>query len=267
MAASPARIAEVLAGLRAQTARLGAAAEARAVVRGVVATGVTAIDEALGGGLPRGRLTELVGARGSGRLSLTLAALAGGQGRGELVALVDGADALEPAAALDAGVALERLLWVRARTRDEALLAADRVLDAGGFALVVVYLVGAEQRRQRKPLPVPLPVPVPGSPSVRYGNGNGNGNGSGRVWTRLRERAERSRAAVLVVDDAATVGSFAAATLEAVRGGARWVGRGPGRLLDRVDAAVVVSRSKLGPPGARSVVSLSADAKSSSGRR
>lgn len=246
MAASPARIAEVLAGLRAQTARLQAAAESRAVARGVVATGVTAVDEALGGGLPRGRLTELVGARGSGRLSLALAALAGGQGRGELVALVDGADALEPAAAQAAGVALERLLWVRARSRDEALLAADRVLDAGGFALVVVYLVGAEHRPRRRPEP----------------------SGSGRVWTRLRERAERGRAAVLIVDDTPSVGAFAAATLEAVRGRARWVGRGPGRLLDRVDAAVVVSRSKLGPPGARGAVSLSVDARSvSSGRR
>lgn len=239
MAASPARIAEVLAGLRAQTARLGAAADARAAVRGVVATGVAAVDEALGGGLPRGRLTELVGARGSGRLSLALAALAGGQGRGELVALVDGADALEPAAAVAAGAALERLLWVRARSRDEALLAADRVLDAGGFALVVVYLVGAAR---------------------------GRGHGSGRVWTRLRDRAERGRAAVLVVDDASSVGSFAAATLETARGRARFVGGGPGRLLDRVDAAVVVSRNKLGPPGVRGAVALTAG-KSSTGRR
>src|SRR6478735_1267163 len=140
MAASAARIAEVLAGLRASSARLRTGAE---LERGVVPSGVGALDRALGGGLPRGRITELVGARSSGRMSLVVGALAATQRTGELVALIDAGDAFDPRSAAACGVVLARTLWVRPRDagarRDQdgryvsALQAADRVLEAGGF--------------------------------------------------------------------------------------------------------------------------------------
>src|SRR4051794_19467662 len=86
MAASAARIAEVLAGLRASSARLRTGAE---LERGVLPSGLSELDGAIGGGLPRGRITELVGARSSGRMSIVVGALAAAQRTGELVALVD----------------------------------------------------------------------------------------------------------------------------------------------------------------------------------
>jgi RecA/RadA recombinase len=52
-------------------------------------TGVTALDAKLGGGFPRGQLSEIVGSRSSGRASLLLRLLAAATARGELVALVD----------------------------------------------------------------------------------------------------------------------------------------------------------------------------------
>ena len=78
----------------------------------MVSSGVPAID-ALTGGLPRGCLTEICGPASSGRTTLLLAALAAATRRGEFCVVVDASDALDPQSAADAGVELERLLWVR----------------------------------------------------------------------------------------------------------------------------------------------------------
>src|SRR3954468_13589279 len=76
-------------------------------------SGVTALDARLGGGFPRGQLSELVGPRSSGRTSLLLQAAAAATGRGELVALVDALDMFDVESAAAAGVDLARLLWIR----------------------------------------------------------------------------------------------------------------------------------------------------------
>src|SRR5579859_1504024 len=78
----------------------------------MVSSGIPAID-ALTGGLPRGCLTEIYGPASSGRTTLLLAALAAATRRGEFCAVVDASDALDPQSASEAGVTLERLLWVR----------------------------------------------------------------------------------------------------------------------------------------------------------
>src|SRR6202023_573218 len=48
-----------------------------------------ALDELLGGALPRGKLVEMIGARSSGRFSIVLAAIAAATAAGEAAALVD----------------------------------------------------------------------------------------------------------------------------------------------------------------------------------
>jgi len=78
----------------------------------MVSSGIPAID-ALTGGLPRGCLTEICGPASSGRTTFLLAALAAATRRGEFCTLVDASDALDPHSAASAGVALDRLLWVR----------------------------------------------------------------------------------------------------------------------------------------------------------
>ena len=70
-------------------------------------TGVTALDARLGGGFPRGQLSELVGPRSSGRTSLLLQMLAAATARGELVALVDALDMFDVESAAAAGVDLD----------------------------------------------------------------------------------------------------------------------------------------------------------------
>jgi hypothetical protein len=111
----------------------------------VAPTGVAAIDAALGGGLRRGHLSEIVGARSSGRTSVMCRALAQATGRGELAALIDPCDRFDPVSADAVGVDLSRLLWVR-DTGDPhfrqscAVKAFNLVLQAGGFGLVTLDL-------------------------------------------------------------------------------------------------------------------------------
>src|SRR5437879_2643742 len=81
--------------------------------RRAVASGLISLDAILGGGFPRGRISEVVGSRTSGRTRLLLTSLAAATSRGALTALVDVADGLDPASAAGIGVDLQRLLWIR----------------------------------------------------------------------------------------------------------------------------------------------------------
>ena len=112
----------------------------------LLASGVPALDRLLGGGFPGGRLSEVAGPLSSGRTSLALALLAQTTRAGELTAVVDAADAFDPASADAAGADLARILWVRAARLREALRCAERLLDARGFALVLLDLAVADLR-------------------------------------------------------------------------------------------------------------------------
>jgi len=120
--------------------------------RAVAATGIAAVDAPLGGGFPRGQLSEIVGGPSSGRTSLLLAMLAAATARGELVALVDALDTFDVASGDAAGIDLDRLLWIRghvmahrgscresnARALEQAIKALGLVLSAGNFGVVAI---------------------------------------------------------------------------------------------------------------------------------
>lgn len=119
-------------------------APSRQSADGVAPTGSPALDAALGGGLRRGHLSEIVGPRSAGRSSIFNALAAAATARGEVVALVDTHDRFDPASALAAGVDLARLLWVRETGNAErALKAMNLVLQAGAFGLVAFDLCDA----------------------------------------------------------------------------------------------------------------------------
>ena len=117
----------------------------------VAPTDIAALDARLGGGFPRGQLSELVGPRSSGRMSLLLRMAAAATARGELVAFVDVLDMLDVESAVAAGVDLSRLMWIRGhasaspgacrdtnqRAVEQALRALALVLQAGGFGLAI----------------------------------------------------------------------------------------------------------------------------------
>jgi recombination protein RecA len=105
--------------------------------RDVASTGLAALDQALGGGVARGHLSEIVGPRSSGRTSVLCRLFAAAADRGEATALIDTCDRFDPASADAAGLDLSKLLWVR-ETGDapRALKAMNLVLQAGGFGVV-----------------------------------------------------------------------------------------------------------------------------------
>ena len=103
-------------------------------------SGIPGFDAVLGG-IPRGSVTDIFGPASSGRTSLLLALMAQATAREEFCAVVDASDAFDPTSAAAAGVALERLLWIRTGGNAEhALKATDLLLQAGGFGLVAMDL-------------------------------------------------------------------------------------------------------------------------------
>lgn len=121
-------------------------------------TGDVDLDMALGGGVRRGHLSEIVGTASSGRSTVAVRALAAAAERGEAVALIDASDTFDPASAAAQGLALSRLLWVRLsagmgsaeREAARALKAFSLVLQAGGFGLVVLDLADVAPQALRR---------------------------------------------------------------------------------------------------------------------
>ena len=159
--------------------------------RGRHPSGVAALDALLGGGWPRGALTELSGPRSSGRTAIVRAALAAALVAGEAAALIDTGGTLD-ARALPTGAAP---LWIRCAA-DQALKATDLVIAAGGFGLVALDLCDATVR-------------VPDA-----------------AWMRLRHAARAQGTTVLVTVTRARLGSFAAAAVE-LDGAAAFLDDGP----------------------------------------
>jgi hypothetical protein len=104
------------------------------------ATGLPAIDNAIGGGLPKSAITELSSPQVSGGSALLLyALLQNAQRAGNFLALVDGRDSFDPQPVGNGR--LRNLLWVRCTKALEAIKAADLLLRDGNFPLVVLDLV------------------------------------------------------------------------------------------------------------------------------
>jgi hypothetical protein len=99
-------------------------------------TGVGALDAALHatGGVPRGRITELLGAAGSGVTTLARRLVGQALAAGAWVAYVDATCTLAPRDWADA----ERLWVVRPPDPARGAWCADVLLRCGGFGLVVV---------------------------------------------------------------------------------------------------------------------------------
>ena len=186
----------------------------------LASTGIAALDALLGGGIPRGHLTEIVGARSSGRTGVLLALLAHATRHGELAALVDAGDALDPTSAAKAGVELDRLLWVRCGGDfQKALRAADLIARGGGFGLVALDLAD---------LPGEAIARVPLS-----------------AWLRLSRAVEGSSTALVLLGSERSAGSFAALAVAIRPRRIRWAGEpsSPG-LLRGLEAEAHLVRAR-----------------------
>ncbi len=138
---------------------------------GGVAAGTPPLDEALGGGLPAGRLTELVSAvpSGGGQTVITRL-LEATQAARQRIALIDAADAFAPDAV--GPDLLRHLVWARCRSPEQAFAVADILVRDGNYAALVLDLRGGAERSLRR------------TPAA--------------TWYRLQRAAEGGTVAVLV---------------------------------------------------------------------
>ena len=115
-------------------------------------TGLSFLDQPIGGGLPRSAITELIsparsathsvaGGPGTsvGSASLIRALVHCAYRDNYFLALIDGRDSFDPCGLDNAW--LRHLLWVRCSKASEAVKAADLLLRDGNFPLVIVDLV------------------------------------------------------------------------------------------------------------------------------
>ena len=112
-------------------------------------TGIASLDGPLRGGLPQGALTEIIApgpSAGSATVLHRLLQHAAVEKR--TIAMIDGNDSLD-VTSIDPAV-LARLLWVRCRSADEALKAADLVLRDGNLPLVLLDLKTNPESQLRK---------------------------------------------------------------------------------------------------------------------
>jgi len=98
-------------------------------------------------GFPRGAISEIIGPESSGRTTLIHSLLAASTSKCEVCSYVDTDDSFDPVTAAAAGVALSQLVWIRCgHNAEHALKAADYLLHAGGFGVVVLDLCQVSPR-------------------------------------------------------------------------------------------------------------------------
>jgi len=103
-------------------------------------TGLPFLDQCIGGGLPRGAITELISPRKSaGSASLIHALINVAYRDNYFVALIDGRDSFDPCGLNNAS--LRQLLWVRCLKASEGIKAADLLLRDANFPLVIIDLM------------------------------------------------------------------------------------------------------------------------------
>jgi hypothetical protein len=181
-------------------------------IREVASTGIDTADDLLDGGLPVGAITEIFGPASSGRTTFALSFVAQRTAEARICTWIDVQDALDPESAAANGVNLRQLLWVRCRdagtdkagpsrpwTRlDQALRATDLLLQAGGFAAIILDLADiAPEHANRIPL---------------------------ATWFRYRQAADRTRCSLLVLGKAAYAQSSAALAIECAPAGSEVAG-------------------------------------------
>lgn len=166
----------------------------KAVVE-TLSSGITEFDE-LTGGIPRGAISEIHGPASSGRTSIMYSMLAYATRHEEVCAVVDVNDVFAPAAAVAAGIDFNRLLWIRCGgSLENAFKAADLLLHAGGFGLVMLDMADVAGKEARRIIP--------------------------SWWYRFRRTVESRPTSIVVMSEEPCTRSCAALTLE-LKGTAEW---------------------------------------------
>ena len=213
-----------------------------------LSSGLAPLDALIDGGIPRGRISEITGRAGSGKTSIAASFAAFATRRGEVAAWLDASGAFDPESMAAAGVELGRMLWASmktttasrqmaratlpyarfaaaplARHQSAIVKAAELVLEAGGFGLVVVDFGEAPR-------------------ALAHASA-----------LRIARAAERSGAAVIAIAPWRMCGTFAALSLAASRAETSFSRLAPGSpvMFDGLAVDAMVARNKLGGTGRR----------------
>jgi hypothetical protein len=114
---------------------------------------------------------------------------------------VDARDSFDPLTGNAAGIALEKLLWVRCQNIDQALRSMDLLIQAGGFGMVVVDLSDVPTRTVRQ---VPL-----------------------NAWFRFRRAVEDTPTILLMIEQESNAKTCASLVLRLEAGEAKWAEASP----------------------------------------
>lgn len=110
----------------------------------IISTGSNAIDTALGiGGLPRGRIVEILGQEASGKTTLVLHVIKEAQAKGLACAFIDTEQALDRNRAEQIGVNFDKLAISQPDSGEQALDLLDFLVRSGEFGVIVVDSVAA----------------------------------------------------------------------------------------------------------------------------
>jgi len=109
----------------------------------LLSSGSLALDLALGGGYPKGRIIEIYGPESSGKTTLALHAIAEIQKQGGQAAFIDAEHALDPAYAKKIGVDTANLLISQPDNGEQALEICETLVRSNAVDLIVVDSVAA----------------------------------------------------------------------------------------------------------------------------
>jgi hypothetical protein len=203
-----------------------------------LSSGLAPLDDLIDGGIPRGRISEITGRPGSGKTSIAASFAASATHRGEVAAWLDSSGSFDPESMAAAGVELRRMLWASmtaasrmprfatsllARRQSAIVKAAELVLEAGGFGLVVIDF-GETPR------------------ALTHASA-----------LRIARAAERSGAAVIALAPWRMCGTFAALSLAATRAETSFSRLAPGSpvTFDGLTVDAMIARNKMGGTGRR----------------
>jgi len=245
-------------------------------------TGLAALDALLDGGIPRGQITELVGQASSGRTSVAFAILAEATKQGEVAAYIDATDSLDPRSAQRAGIALERLLWVRCGVATGALPCpsprsgnAERLADDDGTRSKSTQhteprhgrrVAAADWRERLSPPTHAVRFSKKNDPAWQAVNLVAAAGGFGvivldlggvtkrklrewqsRQWLRLRRAIEHGPTALAILTSEHLASSVSALVLEIAREKTRWEGvPGVSLLLEGMATQVRIEQQRKG---------------------
>ncbi|ACA98436.1 MULTISPECIES: recombinase RecA [Cyanophyceae] len=120
--------------------RLGDAAQMKVAT---IPSGALTLDQAMGGGFPRGRIVEIYGPESSGKTTVALHAIAEVQKAGGVAAFIDAEHALDPTYSAALGVDIENLLVAQPDNGESALEIADQLVRSAAVDLIVIDSVAA----------------------------------------------------------------------------------------------------------------------------